>query len=135
MSDSLNKGAWQGANTGGSAATFGGVDDFSVYTNGVIAPEWTAAVGDNSRYNVYLRAGSSDIFSSDYLVCSVPNGRTSAEVLSLKDGTMLQPLTDYYLGVRSENGTSEDANTVVIGPFQVAPMGVKIKLPVNVLSK
>lgn len=112
--------------------TFAGIVDLIIYTNGVVKPRWAAATNKTS-YKIYVRAGSSSIFSDTYWVQSAPDTALGALVANIPDLTRLVQDTTYYIGVRAVNETVTDSNTATIA-FEASANGLLLKLPVVAIN-
>ena len=96
-----------------SAPTFGGITQLEAVGGGCLRATWSAATSHTGGYNVYVKpTNATSLFTATYLKAWVDNGST--EIIFRTDSDNASFLTntqDYYVGVRAENGGTEETNT------------------------
>lgn len=94
---------------------FSGLNKLEAIGGGCLLANWTALTTTATSIKVYIRSGSSDIFSSTYLLADVPATLSEFVIKTEKDGsTFLQTDNTYHVGVRANNDGSVDVNETTL---------------------
>lgn len=100
------------------APTFAGITGLENIGFGGLLVSWSAATGNKTNYNVYVKIGSAPTFSEKPI--KVDTTYTSFKITHLADGTRIQDTDNVYVSVRAENTpTLIDTNTAVLNLYPV----------------
>lgn len=98
-----------------SKPTFGGITKLESIGGGCFLAQWSPVTASATGMKVYVRQGSSDVFSETYRVAEVKTTFAEYVLKTENDGsTFLTSDNTYYVGVKANNEGTTDDNTTVL---------------------